>query len=87
MNLARGSICWRDFDGVKKRICDVDNGSPDFQCPNAATKMVIGPNGDVIYACSEACLRAVLLWGADEDGPPRQVHRIAITPGGIGVYL
>lgn len=85
MNFARGLICWRDFDGVKKRICDRDNGPPEFQCPDAATKILINDRGDSIHACSEDCLRFLVPWAFNDE--PREIELVATTRDGIEVYV
>ena len=82
MGLARGSICWKDIGGVKKRMCDTDQG-PKFQCPNIATKLLIEPNGDVIYACGVECFSILQ---ENEEGM-RAVRRLGTTSSGFEIYV
>jgi len=85
MSLARGSICWRDFDGIRRRICDLDNGPPDFQCPNPATGLLVVDNGDCWYVCSEQCLNHARKGGVTEEQIP--VVLLGETPSGFTVWI
>ena len=48
---ALGMVCWHEFDGIRKRICDIDDGSEKMQCPHPATIVLIEDNGSAEYAC------------------------------------
>jgi len=82
-NKARGMVCWRDFDGTRKRICDTDNGPPDFQCPNAATIVLVCNDGDVEHACSQGCLDILR---TDDEGEFRPIRLMGKVPSGFSVY-
>jgi hypothetical protein len=84
MNLARGSICWKDIDGVKQRMCDTDLG-PDFQCSGVAAKLLIESDGDVYYACSDRCF-AIIREHREHD-QIRAVRHLGNTPSGIEIYV
>ena len=83
-NLARGSVCWHDFDGVRRRICDLDNGPPKFQCPNPATAVLIVDNGDHWYVCSDGCLNHARKNEVTDDLSP--VALLGQTPSGFKIY-
>ena len=84
MSLARGSICWHDFDGVRRRICDLDNGPPNFQCPNPAPALLVVDSGDHWYVCSDDCLDHARK--NDVTGELIPVALLGQTPSGFKIY-
>ena len=84
MSLARGSICWHDFDGVRRRICDLDNGPPNHQCPNPATGLLVVDSGDCWWVCSEKCLNHARHNNITDETIP--VALLGTTPSGFKVW-
>ncbi len=85
-NLARGSACWHDFDGVRKRICDTEGcgRDDDYQCPNAATMLVVDGEGEALYCCSSPrCLE--MLRDFEGSGNLREIIWFGEVANGIKI--